>query len=157
MLRQLVLLFLVCFSSTLFAQHDSVVDVPALINKPYYTERTTFGKENDFIHAVSYNVPHAVDEEHVYSFRFVFTDFENLKAGDVFNLNTDTAKIHVKYGVLSVWTWNYDNKASFSGTIKVISVTKKEIILEEDVRIRDRDGRILIYKGRKTYVPRKEK
>jgi hypothetical protein len=157
MLRQIVLLFFVFFSPALFAQADSVVDVPGLISKPYYTEYTTFGKQKDFIHSIGYNAPHSVDEEHSYTFRFSFTDFDSLVPGKAYDLVTDSAHIHCQFGVLSAWTWDYDKKATFSGTVTVISKTKKEIIVEEDVRIRDGEGQIWIYKGRKTYVRRKEK
>src|SRR4051812_8801253 len=108
MLRQFVLLFFIAFSPALFAQVDSVINVPGLIGKPYYTEHTTFGKQKDFIHSVSYNSPHSVDEEHSYTFRFSFTDFDSLEPGKAYNLLADSALIHCQFGVLSAWTWDYD-------------------------------------------------
>lgn len=149
--RQLLFVLFVLFtlpSYPLFAQD---VNVPDLVKQPYYTEHTTFDV-NTFYHRVGYNRPHSVDEEHVYTLMLQFSDFEEIKAGQTLNLATDTALVRSSFGILSVWTWDYDAKASITGTITIISKTKKEIVIEEDVRICDREGKIRLYKSRKTFA-----
>jgi hypothetical protein len=152
--RRTLLLFFTVLSFSLFSQDakDSVTDVPGLAGQPHYTEQTVF-ESNTFYHRISYNRPGTVDDEHTYTLRLQFSDFEKIKPGQVLNLATDTVLVHCSFGILSVWTWNYDAKASFTGTVTVISKTKKEIVIEEDVRIRNREGKTLIYRTRKTFIP----
>lgn len=155
-LRQLFTLLLFIFSNLLFAQNpaDSVKNVPELIKKNNYKEFTTFDKNHHFEHTINYNEPGSVDEEYSFTLAFVFTDFDNIKPAQIINLKTDTAIVHCSYDFLSVWSW-FDNKSSFSGTITIISKSRKKVVIEENIRVRDNEGKILIYKGRKTFVRRK--
>jgi hypothetical protein len=152
-LLQTLLALCTVLSCPLLAQEKNV---PDLVGQPHYTEWTVFDSSS-FYHRVAYNRPGSVDEEHVYTLQLRFSDLEKLKDGQALDLSTDTALVRCSYGVLSVWNWDYDTKASFSGTITIISKTKKEIVVEEDVRVRDREGKILIYRARKTFVPERKK
>lgn len=151
--RQLLFVLFTLLSYPVFAQD---VNVPDLVKQPYYTENTTFDA-NVFYHRVGYNRPHSIDEEHVYTLMLQFSDFEKIKAGQTLNLATDTALVRCSFGILSVWNWDYDAKASITGTITIVSKTKNEIVVEEDAQVRDREGKILIYRTRKTFVPAAKK
>jgi hypothetical protein len=133
------------------AKSDSATDVPALAKQKFYKETASFIKPNELTHKVCYDEPGTVDESYCYTLAFHFADLEKLAPGAVIILS-DTAVLKCGYGILSVWTWDYDSRAVLSGTVTVISKSRSEIVLEENVRVVDREGDVMVFRGRKVFV-----
>lgn len=153
-LRQLFTLLFFISSHFLLGQHNT--NVNKLAGKKNYHERVAFDSANNFKHELSYSRPGIIDAGFTYTLLFHFTDFATISPGQKFDVARDTALISCSFGVLSAWNWDYDDKASFSGTILVVNKTAKEVVIEEDIIIIDRNSSTIIYKGRKTFVLQKK-
>jgi len=152
MLKRFYFSALLLFPALLFSQNaKDTTDVPGLVNEKYYTEHT-YVKGADFTHDVGYNEPGAVDEEFDYMLGFHFTNFDSIADRHTYDLAKDTGFVRSKFGILSTWNWDYDDKAVITGTITILGKTKKSVAIEEDVRVIAGDGRIYIYKTSRSFT-----
>ena len=158
------LLFLLLFPATVAAQNatilaaktDSVIEVTALHNRLYYKETAVFTGKKEFVQSVCYNQPHSVDEEFCYTLGMNFAATEQLAAGKTYDLAKDTAVLSCSFGQLSVWTWGYDTRPVFSGTVRILRVEEDEVTLEENIRIVRSNGEVMLYKGERTFRVKEE-
>lgn len=135
---------------------DSVTAVTDLYRQQHYRETTVFTERNEFFQSVCYNAPHVADEEFCYTLAFNFSSKEELKAGKTYDLAKDTTVLHSTFGRLSVWSWDYDVKPLFSGTLRIVKADEEEIVIEENIRIVRANGQIVVYKGERTFRRKEE-
>jgi len=159
MLKSVVMFALLFFPALLPAQSsaDSATNVPALVGRNNYGERSTFSGGN-FRHEVWYDDPNENDEEFSYILEFRFASFDSIRDRHTYDLSKDTAAVHALFCINDyLHRGDYPSQASITGTITILGKSENAVVIEEDVRIVDRKGNVYIYQASRSFSCRKPK
>ncbi len=104
---------------------------------------------------INYNVPHIIDEEFSYELTFQFKDSLAAKNKKYLNLATDTGLVKTNYDIFSVWSWDAQ-KSAVTGEIEILKWNKNEVVLKENVTVKDfTNNETKHYRGTRRFI-RKE-
>ncbi len=152
-LKRLFITFL--FLSVSLFTLGQPVDMLQLKNDKLYSEENLFNSDSLLIivSRICFDIPEMDDEEYCQRVYFKIKKSENFKSGSLLNLE-DTLTLKTYYTKIGAWL--FENQSKFKGTIKVISVTKDEIVLDMDF-INFADKKKYIYKGVRSFKKSKQK
>ncbi len=138
------------FSLLYCCSFGQTVDVLQLKDQKFYREKNLFTNKEvvTIAYQLFFDIPEMDDEEYRQSITFTVKNLKTLKPGVVFNLQKDSLVIHPIYYLTGVW--RNEGADSYSGHIKVLSVTEIEIKLGLELIVEA--SKKYIYKGVRTFT-----
>ena len=123
----------------------------------YFIERDSFKLDSKFElkSEVCYNDPDIIDEEFCETLSFEIKDKSGFHKDAILDIEKDSLIISSDYYVYSPWIWGKERE--LSGKVKVISITKKEIVLDLDILVLVEKSVSYLYKGRIIFYKSKKK
>jgi hypothetical protein len=147
-LKRIVITFLFSFLYT--CSFGQTVDILQLKGQKFYREKSLFINKDvlTIAYQLFFDIPEMNDEEYCQSLTFIIKNLKTLKPGSIFNLQKDSLVINPKYYLTGAW--RFEGADSYSGYIKVLSVTEIEIKLDLELVVEA--GKKYIYKGIRTFT-----
>jgi hypothetical protein len=109
--------------------------------KRHYSESSWISRDTvkNLVQEICHSKPRVIDAGYCHSLSITFKDTSEAITRKILHLEKDTAIINCKYGILSVWFWDYgeSGKSKISGEIEILRWSKHKIKLREDIRILD--------------------
>lgn len=148
--KTLIFIFSLLIGSFSFGQQTEVLK---LYSKKHFSEENRIFFDSSFTLVIEtcYNKPRTIDDEYCLKLKISFLDTLKARQQKMFSISKDTLIVKCNFDVSSVWNWE-DENTSISGTIKIISWSKKNIEMDIDLKIQNnRRNRTYIYKGGRTF------
>ena len=131
------------------------VDVLHQIEKPFYTEENKIRSFDSSIwisHSSLYDEPNTFDEEFKMTLSIIFKDPSSPILLKSINVSNDTSIVKCYFTAIGAWNSQKRNVV-FTGTIKVISISKNTIEALLDIRVSEIDRNwTYIYKGQRKFT-----
>ena len=150
-LKGIQIIVFTLLTSLLFGQS---VDMLQLKNQKYFSEKNLFTSDTvtKLGLQIYYDIPEMDDAENIQEMFFTIKDKSSIISGTQFDLEKDSVRIKPFYALRGAW--RYEGAKSYSGYIKVISITEKEITLYLDFTVNGQKK--YIYKGERTFTKTKQ-
>jgi hypothetical protein len=145
---------LLCIVSLLTTGCNNVLK---LASKKHYKENSIITSDSVFTlyQNVCYDKRNYVDEEFCYELRLKFIDTTAARIKKKIDLESDSLIVKASYGVFSMWNWGNENN-QVSGQIEILKWGNQEIILRENIQVRDiRRKKTKQFRGTRTFKPKK--
>jgi hypothetical protein len=133
-------------------------EVLKLKGKKYYSEQNTISVDSNVVLILEtcHDDPEITDDGFCLHLKMSFLDSSKARQLKTLNIDKDTSIIKCQFYVSSIW--NYDDKASISGTVSIISWTKKSIEVYLELNIENKGlikTQMYSYDGKKVFRAKK--